>query len=112
MRSELMSMLLLAGVIGPLTDIVARGYSGRIGIRTDTLRRARAAVVLLAMITLTGKTPVSYGTEVRSGASFMSDLGVSGNLDANMWVLVMICFEFTALLTLSEEVLLFCSMAI
>ena len=111
-RPGLMIMLLDAGVIGPLMDITTGGYSGRMAdIRTDTLGGVRAAVVLLVMVTLECIAPVSYATEVWSGTAFVFDLGVSVSVDANMCAIVTTCFEFTALLTVSEELLLFRSMA-
>jgi hypothetical protein len=87
-------MLLAGRVIGPLTGMVIAGLAGGMAdIRVDMLTEVCMTVVVVAVITLEGVAP---------------DIGVSADVDANMWVTMIAVLELITLPVPLEELLLFC----
>ena len=97
--------LLTGGMIGPLTDKVINGLAGI--LFAGTLVEVCVADVVLAMIILEGVEPVSYAADEWSGTAFLSNIGVSADVNANVWATAMAILEFITLLTSSSELLWF-----
>ena len=105
MRPGSVIVLLTGGVIGPFIGMVIGGLAGgRAGSRVSTLTEVSVTDVARIGMVL----DIFIDISVRTVNGFASNIGVSADVDANVWVTVMCVWEFTTLLPSLESSSLFC----